>query len=226
VIASTGSPHYVVTRDMVKRAMRVRRGRTLLFVDIAVPRNVEPGIHEVDNVFVYDVDDLQAEVARTLQARHQEASQAERIVDDELRGFLSWAQSLRMQPLLVGLRSRTKNILTAELERSFASKLKHLPAEDRTALHAMVESATSKLLHAPLTRLKSASGTDDESFLTRATAELFGLEESTTTNVDADIVVASPSDGASEPALATDGEDIEMKEGATPESELAPRIGT
>jgi glutamyl-tRNA reductase len=176
VIASTGSPHYVVTQDMVKRAMKARRGRTLLFVDIAVPRNVEPGIHQIDNVFVYDVDDLQSEVARTLSARAGEAQQAERIVDEEVRGYLSWAASQKLQPLIVGLRERTKVVLTQELERTLASRLKHLSDDDKKALAQMVESATSKLVHMPVTKLKESTGTDDELLLSRATSILFDLE--------------------------------------------------
>jgi glutamyl-tRNA reductase len=212
VIASTGSPHYVVTRDIVKRAMRARRGRTLLFVDIAVPRNVDPSIHDIDNVFVYDVDDLQAEVARTMQSRTQEAQQAETIVEEELRGFLTWAQTLKLQPLVVGLRARTKTMLTAELERSLAGKLKHLTADDRSALHAMIESATSKLLHAPLTRLKEASGTDDEGLFARATAELFNLSDD---DVSTPSDHSAPSLGGAHEAAAEASSETETAEPAS-----------
>ena len=89
VVASTASPAHVVTRDMVKRAMKARKGRTLFFIDIAVPRNVEPTVHKIDNVYVYNVDDLEQEVAAGSRRGTAEVAAAEAIVERELREFLS-----------------------------------------------------------------------------------------------------------------------------------------
>jgi glutamyl-tRNA reductase len=178
VVASTGSRVPVVTHDMVKRAMKTRKGRTLFFVDIAVPRNVEPSVHQLDNVFVYNVDDLEKEVARGLQARHSELSSAEKIVGDEVAQFLAWTRGLQVQPTVVAMRTRAHAVLFGELERSLAGRLKHLTEGDRAALQQMLESAVNKLMHAPTTRLKArASEGEDAVELAAAMRFLFDLKE-------------------------------------------------
>jgi glutamyl-tRNA reductase len=178
VVASTASRTPVVTRDMVKRAMKVRKGRTLFFVDIAVPRNVDPEIHGLDNVFVFNVDDLEHEVARGLQARHAELASAEKIVQDEVEQFLSWTRGLQVQPTIVAMRTKAHAVLFGELDRSLHSRLKHLPEADRAALAAMLESALSKLMHAPTTHLRSrAEEGEDATELAGALKYLFDLKE-------------------------------------------------
>ncbi len=175
VVASTASPSFVVTRDLVKRVMRARRGRALLFVDIAVPRNVEPRVHGIDNVYVFDIDDLEQQVATGLAARHAESTAAEKIVEQEVAQFLVWARGLEVQPAIVSLRAKTRGVLVAELERSLAGRLKHLSEGDRAALLQMVDSATNKLLHAPTTFLRRAAGDGDAQALAAMLKELFDL---------------------------------------------------
>jgi glutamyl-tRNA reductase len=175
VVASTASTSYVITRDLVKRVMKQRKGRTLFIVDISVPRNVDPAVHSLDNAYVYNVDDLEHEVAENMKARQQEVAQAERIVEAELADWLKWARGLNVSPTIVALRAKTKGVLVAELERTLGSRLKHLGESERTALYQMMESATNKLLHAPTTRLKSAAGDSDGNDLVRAAQHLFDL---------------------------------------------------
>lgn len=177
VVASTSAKHYVITKDLVKRVMKARKGRTLFFVDIAVPRNVDPEVHQLDNVYVFNVDDLEQEVAENLKARQKEVAAAEAIVDKELREFASWARSLDVAPTIVGLRTKTKGVLVAELERTLGSRLKHLGEEERAALLQMIESATNKLLHAPTARLRAASNGEDAADLVHAVQHLFDLPE-------------------------------------------------
>ncbi len=177
VVASTASRTPVVTPEMVKRAMKARKGRTLFFVDIAVPRNVDPAVHGLDNVFVFNVDDLEQEVARGLEARHAELSAAEKIVKDELDQFLSWTRGLQVQPTIVAMRTRAHAVLFAELERSLNGKLKHLPEADRAALGAMLESALNKLMHAPTAHLRARAEGDDATELAGALRFLFDLKE-------------------------------------------------
>ncbi|HEX3344381.1 MAG TPA: glutamyl-tRNA reductase [Polyangiaceae bacterium] len=178
VVASTASRTPVVTREMVKRAMKARKGRTLFFVDIAVPRNVEPSVHGIDNVYVFNVDDLEKEVARGLEARHGEAAAAETIVDDEVKQFLAWTRGLEVQPTVVAMRTKARAVLLGELERTLGGRLKHLPEGDRAALAQMMESALNKLLHAPTTKLKSrAAEGDDAGELAAAMRYLFDLTE-------------------------------------------------
>jgi glutamyl-tRNA reductase len=175
VVASTASKSFVVTRDLVKRVMRARKGRTLFFIDIAVPRNVEPDVHQLDNVYVFNVDDLEQEVAENMKARQKEVAAAEAIVDAELAEWKKWARGLDVQPTIVGLRAKTRAVLVAELERSLGGRLKHLGEADRAALAQMMESATNKLLHAPTTRLRSAASTSDGGDLVRVVQHLFDL---------------------------------------------------
>lgn len=178
VVASTASRAPVVTREMVKRAMKARKGRTLFFVDIAVPRNVEPAVHGIDNVYVFNVDDLEQEVARGLKARHSEVEAAEKIVAEGVTEFLAWTRGLEVQPTVVAMRTKARAVLLAELERSLAGRLKHLPETDRAALTQMVESAVGKLLHAPTTKLKArAADGDDAAELAAAVRFLFDLQE-------------------------------------------------
>jgi glutamyl-tRNA reductase len=178
VVASTGSRTPVVTREMVKRAMKARKGRTLLFVDIAVPRNVEPEVHRIDNVYVFNVDDLEQEVARGLKARHAELEAAEKIVGDELGQFLAWTRGLEVQPTVVAMRLKARAVLFGELERSLGGRLKHLAESDRAALTQMMESAVNKLLHAPTTNLKArAAEQEDAAELAAIVRFLFDLQE-------------------------------------------------
>jgi glutamyl-tRNA reductase len=178
VVASTASRTPVVTRDMVKRAMKARKGRTLFFVDIAVPRNVDPAIHGLDNVFVFNVDDLEQEVARGMKARHGELASAEKIVQDEVEQFLSWTRGLQVQPTIVAMRTKAHAVLFGELERSLDGRLKHLPEGDRAAIAQMLESALSKWMHAPTNHLRTrASEGDDAGELAVALRHLFELKE-------------------------------------------------
>jgi glutamyl-tRNA reductase len=176
VVASTGSRTPIVTREMVKRAMKARRGRTLLFADIAVPRNVEPAVHAIDNVYVYNIDDLEREVACGMEARRGEVDLAEKIVAEEVAQFIAWSRGLEVQPTVVALRAKARAVFFAELERTLG-RLKHLEG-DRAALTQMFESAVNKFLHAPTTRLKErAAEGDDAGELAAAMRFLFDLHE-------------------------------------------------
>ncbi len=177
VVASTGSRSFVVTRELVKRAMKARKGRTLFFIDIAVPRNVEPSVHGIDNVYVYNIDDLEQQVAEGFKARQSQVAAAEAIVEKELGEFRAWARGLDVAPAVVALRAKTRAVLLAELERSLSGRLKHLTEGDRAALSQMVESAINKLLHAPTTRLKASAQSDDVSDNVRVLKYLFDLPE-------------------------------------------------
>jgi glutamyl-tRNA reductase len=178
VVASTASRSFVVTRDMVKRAMRARRGRTLFFVDIAVPRNVDPAAHGIDNAYVFNVDDLEQEVARGMKARHAELEAAEAIVAEEVAQFHAWTRGLEVQPTVVALRARVQDVYAQELERTLSGRLKHLAEGDRAALARMVDGAVGKLLHGPTTKLKArAAEGEDAGELAAAIRLLFDLPD-------------------------------------------------
>jgi len=204
VVASTASQTPVVTREMVKRAMKARKGRTLLFVDIAVPRNVEPAVHAIDNVYVYNVDDLEQEVARGMKAREKELEAAEKIVAAEVAEFLAWSRGLEVQPTLVAMRAKARAVLFAELEKSLSGRLKHLGEGDRAALQQMLESAVNKWLHTPTTKLKSRAADGDAETLAATVRFLFDLQEVSAAR-EADRVRAE-SDGRSAPTAGDEDE--------------------
>lgn len=177
VIVSTASPTYVVTADMIKRVSRARRGRTLFFIDITVPRNVDPAIHQLENTYVFNIDDLEQQVADNMRQRAGEVTNAEAIVAEELAEFEAWARSLDVQPTIVALRAKTRGLLMSELERSLGSRLKHLGEGDRAALVQMVESATNKILHEPTTRLRAAASSASGAELSQTLKHLFDLPD-------------------------------------------------
>jgi glutamyl-tRNA reductase len=177
VVASTASRSYVVTHDLVKKAMKERKGRTLLFVDIAVPRNVEPSVHGIDNVYVYNVDDLEQQVALGLKSREAEAAAAETIVAAELAEFESWRRGLLVAPAIVALRNRTREVMSGELERALATRLKHLPEADRAALKQLMDAAANKLLHMPTTRLREAASSAEGADWVHTVTHLFDLPD-------------------------------------------------
>jgi glutamyl-tRNA reductase len=201
VVTSTGATNFVVTRDMVKRAMKARKGRTLFFIDIAVPRNVDPAVHDLENVYVYNVDDLEHQVAEGMKSRAAAVAAAEKIIEAELREFETWSRGLDVQPAVVALRAKTRAVLFAEMERTLGSRLKHLGEADRAAMTQMMESAVNKLLHAPTTRLKASAADGGAGDFVEALKHLFDLPE------HAAIAPPATKSEAPEAATGTDDDD-------------------
>jgi glutamyl-tRNA reductase len=158
VVSSTSSPGYVITQDLIKGVRKARKGRSLFLIDIAVPRDVDPRVNKLDNVYLYDVDDLSQIVHESLEGRAVEAERAAAIAEEEARGFEAWTQEQALTPAIVALRTRTRAVLEAELGRSLSGKLRHLGPADREALAVMLDAATNKLLHGPVTRLRALAG--------------------------------------------------------------------
>jgi glutamyl-tRNA reductase len=179
VIASTASPNFILTPKLMKGVVRTRRHRPLFIIDIAVPRDVDPRVGNMDNVFVYDVDDLQQVADENLSVRAREAAQAEHIVEEEVESFLSWRRSLELAPTIVALRKRFAQIAEDELQRALP-RLESAGPSDRLVLEAMGRSLVNKLLHQPLTQLKSGAGEPDGALLIDAVRRLFDLSEEET----------------------------------------------
>ena len=176
VIASTASPKFILTPELMKGVVRTRRHRPLFIIDIAVPRDVDPRVGSMDNVFVYDVDDLQQVAEENLSVRAREAALAEHIVEEEVESFLSWRRSLELAPTIVALRKRFGQIADEELQRAL-SRLEGTSQSDRDVLEAMGRSLVNKLLHQPMTQLKAGAGEPDGAFLIDAIRRLFALSE-------------------------------------------------
>ena len=147
VVSATASPEPLVTREHVEAAMRERRGRPMLFLDLAVPRDIAPDVTEVYNVFAYSIDDLE-EVARENRGRRsREVPVAEKIVEEELVSYLSWLGNLSIVPTVTQLRRRLEDLRDAELARA--------PAGDRERLRGLLDAYAARLLHEPIRRLKA-----------------------------------------------------------------------
>lgn len=175
VVCSTGAQGYVLTRELVQSAMRARRGRSLFVIDITVPRNVDPRVGDLDSVYLYDLDDLEQIVADGAKVRGDARSAAEAIVAQEVDGYAkAEREKVGAGPTIAAIRQRCRAAAEAELERSFAQRLKHLGAEDRKAVEAMMEAYTNKVLHAPTVALRAAGSAGDEALL-QAAQRIFNL---------------------------------------------------
>jgi glutamyl-tRNA reductase len=177
VVASTSAKRFVITRDMVIHAMRARRGRSLFFIDIAVPRDVESSVNDLDNVYVYDIDNLSNVVADSMRGRQAEAERAEALVSRETDAFEIWTEGLGVTNTIVALRTKVKSLLSGELEKSLAGRLKHLPESDRKALDAMIDAAVNKLLHTPTSRIRAMASDPSASEFVKTVHHLFDLAE-------------------------------------------------
>jgi glutamyl-tRNA reductase len=176
VVASTASPHAVVHRELVARAMRRRRNLPLFLIDIAVPRDVEPAVGRLDNVYLYDIDDLQAVVAEDTALREREIEKVEAIVQQEADRFMGWFRSLAVTPTIQALQAKLEGIRRQELERA-ASRLGGLSPEQREAVERLTRSIVEKTLHSPAIRLRRDAENGeriDEAAVLRA---LFEIEE-------------------------------------------------
>ena len=174
VITSTGATEPIVTAPDVARAVHGRRGRPLFFIDIAVPRNVAPDVNDLDDVFVYDVDDLRSVVEANLRERMREAQRAEALVAREVVKFSDRLRSLEVVPTIVSLREKLEEIRQAELARA----LGRLPGADpatRQALEALSQGIVNKVLHAPTVKLRDSSKAGHGRRWIEVISELFGL---------------------------------------------------
>ncbi len=178
VVASTAATRFVLTREEVAAAMKQRRGRSLFLVDITVPRNIDPRAGDLDNVYLYNVDDLEKIVAEGQMGRGASTTAAEAVVDEELRGFTAEGRAMTgVVPTIAALRQRCRATALAELERSLSGRLKHLGDDDRKALEAMVEATVNKLLHAPTMALRQKGESNGGSALVASARVLFGMDD-------------------------------------------------
>ncbi len=177
VISSTGAPGLVLLRDDVEKVMQSRTA-PLFFIDIAVPRDLDPAISEIDNVYLHDIDDLNEIVTSNRQEREREALDAERIVDEETAKFIHYLETLSITPTILELRSSMEEMLVAELHKVFARL--ELAEKEADILQGAAHSICAKILHRPMQYLKSPSctGRKDMTVRVNTVREIFGLPES------------------------------------------------
>jgi glutamyl-tRNA reductase len=176
VIASTSAPGLVLDAATVAGVSHGRRGRQLLLVDLAVPRDLDPAIRDLDGCYLYDIDDLEQIVTETLSSRRREAERAESLVAAEAEKFHEWHASLDVVPAIASLRAKAEEIRTAELRKA-DSLLGRLDDSQRKAVESVTSQIVNKLLHLPTVRMKQAAAAADGVLYAEAVRHLFGLGE-------------------------------------------------
>lgn len=176
VLTSTGAAEPILLPGDVKSRMRKRRNRPLFFIDIAVPRDVDPRVNQLDNVYVYDIDDLQGVVALNQAQRQKEAERGEHIIAEEGLKFQEWLGTLEVVPTIIALRKKAEGIRRQELRRTF-TQLPDLDDRHREALEVLTESIVNKLLHDPIVFLKKKNRRSTKKSFMDFTQQLFNLAE-------------------------------------------------
>ena len=177
IISSTGAPGFVITKDIVKSAIKSRRSRPSFFIDIAVPRDIDPEINRLPNTYVYDIDDLNGIIDENVEARNREALKAERLVDESVIGFEKWRTELKVVPTIVALKEKLNNLAVNEVKKTLNSSLKHLSETDSKAIERMTEALINKILHDPIHFLKNGGAHRDESVYLNFSRTLFNLDD-------------------------------------------------
>ena len=186
VLCSTGASHFLIRTEDVQRALRERMNRPIFLIDISVPRNIDPAVKEIDNAYLFDIDDLEMRVEQNREERRREAGKAERLVEEEVAIVRQWLTTLEVTPTIVALRKRAEEIRQAELDKTL-SRLKNLPPDDRAAVEGLAAAIVNKLLHGPLVTLKSEANSGSGSMFIEAARRFFNLDGSAALPRDRDV---------------------------------------
>ncbi len=176
VITSTGAPHAIFRREHGEMLLAKRKNRPMFFIDIAVPRDVDPEVNKLDGIFVYDVDDLQSVVASHLSDRKREAERAEALIEDEVQRFQARLQTLDVVPTIVSLQETMDTIRQAEIDR-VRGRLGQLSPEQELAIEAMTKGIINKIMHAPITTLKTAAREPESTTVIEVFKRIFNLRD-------------------------------------------------
>ena len=176
IISSTGSPDVIVKKEEVSTIIRQRKQRPLFFIDIAVPRDIEPQVNTIDNVYLYDIDDLQEVAEANMKDRQHEARKAEAIVATEVEQFCRWYQSLELVPTIISLQEKMEEMRKKELEKTL-STLPTVSDKERRAMEVLSEAIVKKILHGPITLLKKQDLNSEGESYVDVVKKLFRLDE-------------------------------------------------
>jgi glutamyl-tRNA reductase len=177
IISSTGATEYVMTKEQVRAAMKKRQHNTLFFIDIAVPRDIDPDINSISNAYVYDIDDLKNIVESNIEQRGRETVKAERFIEEAVVKFRLWLDGLAVVPTIKALNEKMTDIVTIECEKTLAG-LKHLSGDDVAAIRRMTQAIASRTIHDPILFLKNTGDHRDDSLYLNVTRQLFNLDVS------------------------------------------------
>ena len=174
VLTSTGAPNFILGQRQMEEVLKRRKNRPMFLIDIAVPRDIDPKVNNLDNSYLYDVDDLQGVVQANLKERKKEAGKAEAIVDQEIGQFHQWLANLEVKPTIIALRRKFEEIRQQELDKTFGN-LKNLSDKDRKSIEAMANAIINKILHQPTSVLKSSQNDTSGDDYVDAVRTLFDL---------------------------------------------------
>jgi glutamyl-tRNA reductase len=186
IISSTGSSEPIISYQDVRRQMRARRNRPLFLIDIAVPRDIDPEVNRIDNVYLYNIDDLQGIVEMNRAERFKEATRAEHIIETEALKFETWLRTLEVVPTIVSLRRKAEEIRRAEIHRTLG-QLDSLAPEQIDALQVLTQSIVNKVLHNPILFLKRSSSRTQKDLYLDVARRLFSLDEDQPEMVDNEV---------------------------------------
>jgi len=175
VICSTAAKEFVITEDMAREALSKRRNRPVFFIDISVPRNIDPAVGKIPNVFVFDIDDLESVISSNIREREREAERAELIVESEIMQFQQALRALDIGPTIGALRHKLQDIARLELTRQ-RNRLGSLTPEQETAIEALLMATVNKISHPVLSHMRRSYETSDTDTI-QAWRDIFGLEE-------------------------------------------------
>ena len=176
ILSSTGAPHFILKKQEVEEVLRIRKNRPMFFIDMAVPRDIDPDANQIDNVYVYDIDDLNNVIETNLEERQKEAARAEEIVAAEVQSFFRWLEAQQVTPTIVMLRKKFEEIKNAEVAKAIAV----LGSEDpktKKVVESMASAILNKVLHPPIAALKKDVDGRDVTELVATVRELFDLPE-------------------------------------------------
>jgi glutamyl-tRNA reductase len=176
LITSSGAPHYILHKEEMQRVIAARRNKPMFLIDIAVPRNIDPTINDLDNVFLYDIDDLQEVVNANLRERMKEADHAETLVAEEVDRMMARLKVAEVTPLIVGLQEQLEQIRTGEIEK-VRRRLGPLTAEQEQAIDALTRGIVNKIAHGPISELRNHAGHPEGAQVVAAIRKAFHLQD-------------------------------------------------
>jgi glutamyl-tRNA reductase len=176
LIASSGAPHYILHKDEMQRVIAARRNRPMFLIDIAVPRNIEPSVNEIDNVFLYDIDDLQEVVNANLRERMKAAERAEELVAEEVERTMARLKVADVTPTIVGLQEQLEQIRTGEIEKA-RRKYGPFTPEQEQAIEALTHGIMNKIAHGPISEIRNHAGHPEGAHVIAAIRKAFHLQD-------------------------------------------------
>ena len=176
IITSTAAPTFIIQKEMMEKAIQKRKNKPIFLIDIAVPRDIAPEVNELENVYLYDIDDLQNVVNANMEERQKEAENAMDIIKHEVTKFNNWFSTLDAVPTIVEMRKRAEGMRKIEVEKNLKN-MDHLSTNDKESIHLLTQSIVNKILHKPTINLKKKTQSQEGHIYLKAIRHLFHLDD-------------------------------------------------